>query len=168
MNEIRLTPMELYFLGKMMHARYIEYAYIAAMPDIGKRYALHEQETLESLEAKGYIETDFSGDAEVSREVAAFLQPVFFSETETRLEADGRQYIFHPEKDRIIMADLQPGELRMKQMSDHDLRQLLRGSRVTVLSAHVRKGYSHTSYEASSLKEQRIQDEIIRKLKGEQ
>lgn len=51
-KELKITPMELYFLGVQMKAKYIDYAYIAALPDIGKRYAFHEQNTLERLEKK--------------------------------------------------------------------------------------------------------------------
>lgn len=35
-NEIVLSAKELYYLGKLMQARYIDYSYIAAMDDVGK------------------------------------------------------------------------------------------------------------------------------------
>ena len=36
-HEFVLTPKELYFLGSIFRARYIDYAYISAMDDIQKR-----------------------------------------------------------------------------------------------------------------------------------
>ena len=54
-----LTPMQLFFCAKLMDAVYYDYAYLAAMPDVQKEYALHEQETMEELEDHGMIERDF-------------------------------------------------------------------------------------------------------------
>ena len=48
-----LTPMQLFFCAKLMDAVYYDYAYLAAMPDVQKEYALHEQETMEELEDQG-------------------------------------------------------------------------------------------------------------------
>ena len=45
-----LTPMQLFFCAKLVDAVYYDYAYLAAMPDVQKEYALHEQETMEELE----------------------------------------------------------------------------------------------------------------------
>ena len=45
-----LTPMQLFFCAKLMDAVYYDYAYLAAMPDVQKEYALHEQETMEDKE----------------------------------------------------------------------------------------------------------------------
>lgn len=39
-NEIVLSAKELYYLGKLMQARYIDYSYIAAMDDVGKNYSV--------------------------------------------------------------------------------------------------------------------------------
>ena len=36
-----LTPMQLFFCAKLMDAVYYDYAYLAAMPDVQKEYALH-------------------------------------------------------------------------------------------------------------------------------
>ena len=63
-NGLVLTPKELYCLGGILSARYIDYAYIAALDDIGQDYALFEKETRASLVAKGMLEEDFSGLAE--------------------------------------------------------------------------------------------------------
>ena len=44
-NEIVLSAKELYYLGKLMQARYIDYSYIAAMDDVGKNYSVFESES---------------------------------------------------------------------------------------------------------------------------
>ena len=48
-NEITLSPEELYYLGSVLQAKYIDYAYVAAMDDIGQNYALFESEAKESV-----------------------------------------------------------------------------------------------------------------------
>ena len=84
---IILAPQELYFLGTVLNARYIDYDYISHMPDIQKRYSVHEQETLALLTDKGYVDEDFSGNVFISDEVRELLEPVFFGEIEARLMA---------------------------------------------------------------------------------
>ena len=59
-NEIVLSAKELYYLGKLMQARYIDYSYIAAMDDVGKNYSVFESESEKSLSDKGCIEEDFA------------------------------------------------------------------------------------------------------------
>ena len=54
-EEVQVTPEELYYLGKCMQAKFIDYAYIAAMNDIQQNYTLQEQRSLETLEEKELI-----------------------------------------------------------------------------------------------------------------
>lgn len=85
-KEIVLTPEELYYLGKILQAKYIDYAYVAAMDDIGQNYSLFEKETGASLVSKGLLLEDFSGRTEISSNIMELLQPVFFGETETSID----------------------------------------------------------------------------------
>ena len=64
-----LTPMQLFFCAKLMDAVYYDYAYLAAMPDVQKEYALHEQETMEELEDQGMIERDFDDNVEMAEDL---------------------------------------------------------------------------------------------------
>ena len=73
-----LTPMQLFFCAKLMDAVYYDYAYLAAMPDVQKEYALHEQETMEELEDQGMIERDFDDNVEMAEDLCELLTPVFW------------------------------------------------------------------------------------------
>ena len=84
-NGLLLTPKELYCLGGILSARYIDYAYIAALADIGQDFELFKKETLASLVAKGILTEDFSGEMELDEGVARLLRPVFFGTVETSL-----------------------------------------------------------------------------------
>lgn len=85
-KEVLLTPEELYFLGRTLQAKYIDYAYIAAMHDINHNFSLFESETKASLVAAGILMEDFSGDVEIDKDVLAVLKPIFFGETETAVD----------------------------------------------------------------------------------
>ncbi len=85
-KELLITPEELYYLGGFLQAKYIDYAYIAAMDDIGSAYALFERETKASLVASGVLMEDFSGNTEIDPIALDILKPVFFGEVETSLD----------------------------------------------------------------------------------
>ena len=84
-NGLRLTPRELYCLGGILNARYIDYAYIAALDDIGQDFELFKKETLASLVSKGILTEDFSGNMEPDESCAQLLKPVFFGNIEKSL-----------------------------------------------------------------------------------
>lgn len=85
-KEIILTPEELYYMGRFLQAKYIDYAYVAAMSDIKQNYALFEKETRNSMIAAGYIMEDFSGNIEADQKIVDLLNPIFFGEVETSLD----------------------------------------------------------------------------------
>lgn len=85
-NEVVLTPEELYYLGKFLQAKYIDYAYVAAMNRGGRSFALFEQETKAALVSSGVLAEDFGGNIEIDDSVKSLLMPIFFGETETSLD----------------------------------------------------------------------------------
>ena len=52
MKELLLSPEEIDYSGKVSGGKYLDYDYIAAMKDIGKRGKIKQQEILDSLERK--------------------------------------------------------------------------------------------------------------------
>lgn len=85
-NEFVLTPEELYYMGRLMKAKYIDYAYIAAMKDVKHNYALFEKETQASLVDMGILVEDFSGEIEIDAIAYDVFKPVFFGEVETSVD----------------------------------------------------------------------------------
>lgn len=77
MKELILSPEEIYYIGKVSGGKYLDYDYIAAMQDIGKRGKIKAQEILDGLERKGYAEEDFLGNLEVEPACTEMLQPVY-------------------------------------------------------------------------------------------
>lgn len=86
LKEVTLALEELYFLGKQMNAKYMNYAYISAMPDISQHRSLYEQKCTESLMEKGWLEESFFGEITISQELKELLHPVFFGDKQISLE----------------------------------------------------------------------------------
>ena len=77
-RKISLTAAELYFLGRLMQAKYIDYSYISMMNDIERNYRFAESKALDSLEKKSIISEDFGGDVSVEEDYKKLFDPVFF------------------------------------------------------------------------------------------
>mgnify|MGYP000429586944 CR=1 FL=1 len=78
-NAIKLTAEELYYLGGLMQAKYIDYDYISAMGDIQKNYRMYESNAVDGLAGKGLIEEDFSGEITVSVSIEELLIILVYS-----------------------------------------------------------------------------------------
>lgn len=85
-KEIILTPEQLYFIGRFVQAKYIDYAYVAALKDINQNFSLFETEAKASLVSAGILTEDFGGNVEVDPTVLKLLKPIFFGETETAID----------------------------------------------------------------------------------
>lgn len=85
-KEIVLTPEQLYYMGRVLQAKYIDYAYVAAMKDINQNFSLFETEAKASLVSAGILMEDFGGNVEIDPTVVQLLKPIFFGETETSID----------------------------------------------------------------------------------
>lgn len=133
-NEIVLSAKELYYLGKLMQARYIDYSYIATMDDVGKNYSVFESESEKSLSDKGCIEEDFAGEKEVNPVLECLLEPVFFGEREVSVNVCtvGEEPVlnrlnFHFFEDNITAVDLSDDTLKLTAADDGMIRKSVHG-----------------------------------------
>jgi len=85
-KEIILTPEQLFFMGRLLQAKYIDYAYVAAMNDINQNFTLFETEAKAALVSNGILMEDFGGNVEVDPVVLGVLKPIFFGEIETSID----------------------------------------------------------------------------------
>lgn len=162
--EVRLTARELYFLGKYMEAVFIDYDYIAAMPDIEKNYTLHEQQALESLEEKEVIEEDFSGNVDIPEEVIWLFEPVFFGRKESKLN-NGELIRFHILGSRITMSKPDQDDFVFSRVVDEDMDEFLKGT-VHIDCSDVDSGVSKQIFSGDQLMQEDYRKEAIRLLKG--
>lgn len=85
-NKVKISPEELYIIGKTLNAKYIDYAYVATIKEIGASFDLFEKEATDGLVSKGIMVEDFSGNVMLKDEVQELFKPVFFGEIETSLD----------------------------------------------------------------------------------
>lgn len=85
-EKIIITPEELYVLGIVLNAKYIDYSYIATMKEIGSNNELFEKEMMNQLVKKELLVEDFAGNI-IPKEIAIdVFTPLFFGELETTLD----------------------------------------------------------------------------------
>lgn len=108
-QEILITPEELYYLGEQMEAKYVDYAYVAAMGDIQINPGMYQSKVKTGLSGKGFLEEDFSGNTELSPGVKEMLSPVFFGEFESSIdictvgeELAAQNIKFHFQGDKVV------------------------------------------------------------------
>lgn len=126
-NAIKLTAEELYYLGGLMQAKYIDYDYISAMGDIQKNYRMYESNAVDGLAGKGLIEEDFSGEITVFVSIEELLSPVFFGDFEAEIDIcgvqeDSRKIVkLHTDQDKTTLVELDENQLVLKKMQGNDV-----------------------------------------------
>lgn len=133
-KELTISPEELYYLGSTLQARYIDYAYVAAMDDIGQNYSVFESEAKASLVKSGILMEDFSGNLEIEPTVSALMNPIFFGDVETSVdvcklgeESTVDVYKFHFLDGIITMVTGQEGKLIIKTVDQLAIKELVSG-----------------------------------------
>lgn len=135
-KEIILTPEELYYMGALLRAKYIDYAYVAAMSDISQNREIYESTSRDGLAGKEVLMEDFSGNLEVNAEAKNLLEPVFFGELESAvniacLEAEGDRKLynrrFHFYEGRITATVMGPEGILLQAVDDGQLQTWIAG-----------------------------------------
>lgn len=129
-KELILTPEEIYFIGKTVGGKYLDYDYILAMEDIGKQKGIKRQEIISGLETKGYAQEDFFGELELDGQCLDLIRPLYQGEYEAELilrEKEGSlHYKFHHWRGRILAVNCQAGEYRLWVIEKAELVSLLK------------------------------------------
>ena len=130
--EITLTPEELYYLGKLLKARYIDYAYIAAMKDIQQNAEASKQDAQRDLTQKGYLIEDFSGEVEIDDDLRKLLGAVLLGDFESSLsvcEIGEKTAVtsarFHIADGLTVLTTMGDGEIHLSEFDDDQLKQLV-------------------------------------------
>lgn len=135
-KEIILTPEELYYMGTLLQAKYIDYAYVAAMGDIQQRRGIYESRSREGLAEKGILMEDFSGGLEVDEDARRLLEPVFFGTLESSVDVaqpdgeGGRRHWgrrFHFYEGRITATSMTDGGICLEAADEGMLQTWIAG-----------------------------------------
>lgn len=130
-KEIILSPEELYYLGSILQAEYMDYAYIAAMSKQGKSEELFANEAKASLVKAGILAEDFGGDLEVEEATAELLKPIFFGKTETSVDVyingedtDMDVYKFHFLDGTVTLVTESDGQFFIRKIESSQINEL--------------------------------------------
>lgn len=125
-----ISAEELFYLGKLMNARYIDYDYVRVMKDIQKKGALKESEHMAKMVSRGILFEDFSGQKELDLEIEELLRPVFFGDFESEIlyyqnaeEKEVLHHKFHFHEGKITHIELKDKELHMS-LGEGKLKEL--------------------------------------------
>ncbi len=132
-SKVIVSPGELYVVGRILNAKYIDYAYVAAVQDIGASFELFEKETTDKLVLMGILEGDFSGSVTPKAETVGLFTPVFFGTVETTLDICTIKeptkidtYKFHFFDDQITkVTGASEGLLEMESIGSADLAKVV-------------------------------------------
>lgn len=129
-----LSPGELYYLGWLMKAKYIDYAYVAAATDAGGNFRVFAKTASAALARRGILQEDFSGDFELDPAAARLLRPIFFGGRELtvdlcRLDGDKSvtAYKFHFFGDLAVMVRCQGDTLAISGTDSQGIMETVAG-----------------------------------------
>lgn len=133
MLDITIRPEELYFLGELMQAQYINYAYVAAMSDISQAYAAEKTNAIKNLGKRGLVSESLRGGIRVSNDLQKLLCPVFFSKAENTLhilnlkpEQSAEVLRFSVLNGNMTMVQMVQNQLKLTEVNETDIRDALR------------------------------------------
>lgn len=81
-----LTPEQLFFLGIVMDAEYINYDYIAAIGEVQRNYNRTHRKCMDDLARAGLLRERLSGEVVLRPVPRKLLHPVFFGKKESSIE----------------------------------------------------------------------------------
>lgn len=167
MDECRLTPVELYFLGVLLNAEYIDYEYIAALPDIQNNYRVIEEQTLDRLEEKNLIEQDFDGSVTVDEQLQDMLKPVFFGLIECRIITTWSEGNLHVNNELMTFISKEHDYYLLETMTIEKLRELIMDQELELHSMHIEKGYFDASFSEEEMAQNDTVEKAITILRGD-
>lgn len=137
--EYEITPEELFFMAVALEAEYIDYEYFAAMPDVQKNYELHKATAMQSLEDRGLIEEDFSGNLQIEDGFGQALDAMLFGRTECNIDVDEQRFKLHLHDGNMVLARLD-GNIGICGTDIDSLCGMLEGKAFMISCADVDRG----------------------------
>lgn len=131
-KDFLLRPEELFFLGEIMNAEYIDYSYISLMHDIEKNYPQIRSKCFQDLSRSKLIRKKLNGEISIVPETEKLLQNVFQGRKEAELEiwyqSDEKpheRYRYHFYQGSITEVIVEQDVLRIRAVTKEDVEELL-------------------------------------------
>ena len=130
-GELVLKYEELYFLGEILGAEYIDYDYITAMGDIQNKHDYLRREAINSMSQQGYLKEMIGHKMTVSENIKMLVDPVFwgaeeitFSMVESATRKVTRKKI-HKNKNNMTMVSQLQSACRLKSVTTAGLEEMI-------------------------------------------
>lgn len=131
-DTLTLTPEQLFFLGVLMDALYIDYAYIASLQEIRRNYIRTRRKCLSELAEAGVLRERLSGEITLRPGPKKLLSNLFFGKDQSSLEVYtlGKQtshtvFRFHRLGDTVTRVSTESGRLTLSESSPEEMEQLV-------------------------------------------
>ena len=127
-----LTPEQLFFLGNVMGAEYINYDYIAAMGEVQRNYSRTHRKCMDDLARAGLLRERLNGEVILRPMPKKLLDPVFFGKRKSSLEIFklGKEetynvFRFHWSEDTVTQVQETGNQLILSQSGPEQLEALV-------------------------------------------
>lgn len=167
MEEYRLTPVELYYLGVLLKADHIDFQYIKDLPDIENNYRVIEQKTYDRLEERGMIEQDFDGTITVEEYVTNLLKPIFFGLVECRVATTWSEGNLHVLDEKMTFLSKEHDFYILEKMDVEKLKEMIMDQDLNLQSMNIQKGYLDESFTEEEMNHPDTIERAISIMKGE-
>lgn len=131
-KDFLLHPEDLFFLGEIMNATYIDYSYISLMHDIEKNYQQIRSKCFQDLSRSKVLRKRLNGEITIIPEIEKLLQNVFQGKKEAELEiwyqSDEKpheRYRYHFYQDSITEVIVEQDVLRIRAVTKEDIEEML-------------------------------------------
>jgi hypothetical protein len=131
-EKLVLTPEQLFFLGTVMDAAYINYDYIAALGELQKNYSRAYRKNIDDLTRAELLRVRLNGEVLLRPTPKKLLIPVFFGKKETSIEIFklGKEkthdiFRFHWSEDAVTQVQQTEGNLMISPSSPEQIETLV-------------------------------------------
>lgn len=131
-EKLILTPEQLFFLGTVMEAEYINYDYIAALGEVQRNYSRARRKTMDDLARAGLLRERLSGEVILRPTPKQLLNPVLFGKKESTFEIFkfGKErthdlFRFHWSEDSVTQVQQTEDQLVLSQSSPEQIEALV-------------------------------------------
>ena len=125
MAKVVLSADDLFFLSKIMKAKYLDYGYVAMVEDLSHRLAMKEARAMDNLSSKGLVFEDFTGDLEIEDLAKELFEPIFFGTFESELIVEDsisfQHYKYHVLDGRYVEVAINGKELTVQNIEKEDI-----------------------------------------------
>lgn len=125
MSKVTLKAEDLFFLSKLMKAKYLDYDYVSMMEDLSQRLAMKEAKAMDHLSDEGLIYEDFSGDIQIEDKALELFEPIFFGTFESELLIEDsmnfQRYKYHVLDGKYVEVSMQGKDLIIQTIDKEDI-----------------------------------------------